>query len=179
MRGCMPKKNEVEAPKKKSNAGTKKGTPNVMKGKKRVMTPAILANPGGRPSEIDEAGPKIISYIRKGNTYECSAGCARVTYNTFNSWIRKGKEDRENGNKDSKYLKFLCDVEQAETEAELEVVNYWRNELPGNWQACKEFLARRNPDKWAARDRMDVTSNGETVGKAVFLPMKKTEDNEA
>lgn len=144
--------------------------------KKRIKTPAMIENPGGRPSEFDEAAPKIIGFIRGGNTYECSAACARVTYHTFNNWMKQGKEDAENGIEDSKFFKFFKDVEAAEMEAEEEVVRAWRNFIPTNWQAGRDFLARRNPDKWSAKDKVDVTSNGESVGQPVFLPLKK--DNE-
>lgn len=148
------------------------------KGQPRVMTPAILANPGGRPSDFDEAAPKIISYVKRGNTYECACGCARVSYNTFNRWMRLGRDAEEAEDFDSKYYKFLRDVRQAEMDAENEIVGYWRDAMPQNWQACKEFLARRNSEKWASKERLDVTSNGETVGKPIFLPMKDPDDEE-
>lgn len=172
---------EKAKPSKKPGAkkvGVKKGTPSPKKGLPRVITPKVLANPGGRPSDFDEAAPKIIAYIRKGNTYECAAGCSRVSYATFNNWMNQGKEDIAEGNLNSKFVQFFYDVQQAETEAEEEAVNLWRTELPGNWQACKEFLARRNPDKWGAKDRVDLTSNGETVGKPIFLPLKKNAETE-
>lgn len=143
-----------------------------------IPIPQPEKNPGGRPSSFDEAAPKIIAYIRKGNTYECAAGCSRISYSTFASWIRQGKEDLENEEFDSKFLKFLKDVEQAEMEAEQEVLNCWKECIPGNWQAAKEFLARRNPDKWGSKDRVDLTSNGETVGKPIFLPLKKDAEAE-
>lgn len=139
---------------------------------KRIKTPAMIANPGGRPSEFDEAAPKIIAFIRQGNTYECASACARISYDTFNRWIKQGKEDEEFGNLETKFYKFYKDVAQAEMEAEFECVQAWRNFVPMNWQAARDFLARRNPDKWGAKDRVDVTSNGETVGKPVFLPLK-------
>lgn len=172
----MPKKKAEEQPKEKKTRVTKKGSSNAMKGRPRVMTPAILANPGGRPSEFDQAAPKIIALIRKGNTYECASGCARVTYHSFNNWMKQGEKDLKQGKCDSKFFKFFNDVKQAETDAENEVLQHWKDCIPGNWQAAKEFLARRNPDSWAARDRMDITSNGETVGKPVFLPLKKQEN---
>lgn len=44
--------------------------------------------------------------------------------------------------------------------------------MPQNWQAAKEFLARRHPKSWASHNKVDVTSNEETVGKPIFLTLK-------
>lgn len=166
----------VKAPKKavQPKKTAKKPSPN--KGKRRVKTPAMINNPGGRPSEFDEASPKLIAFIRMGNTYECSAGCSRISYHTFNNWMRQGKDDEEKCLTNSKFFKFLADVRQAEMEAEEETVRSWRSLIPENWQAARDFLARRNPEKWGSKDRVDLTSNGETVGKPVFLPLKRNED---
>lgn len=149
--------------------------PSPKKGIPRIKTPAILQNPGGRPSEFDEAAPKIINSIRGGNTYECASGCARVCYGTFNRWMKLGEEDGRNGITDSKFYKFFKDIKQAECEAEQRCVEAWQSFIPDNWQAAKEFLSRRNHEKWGAKDKVDVTSNGETVGKPFFMPMKEDE----
>lgn len=138
------------------------------KGQPRKMTPAILANPGGRPSEFDVAAPKIIQYIRRGNTYKCAAGCARVSYETFNLWINKGKESLKNGELNCKFLKFLKDVENAETECEQEIVSHWLSEIPGNWQAGRDFLARRYSASWGAKDKIDLNANVEVSQKSIL-----------
>ena len=143
------------------------------------LTPEELEkNKVGRPSSFDEAAPVIIGYIRRGNTYECASGCARISYFTFNNWMKQGEEDGKNGLTDSKFFKFLQDVRQAEKDAENEVLGYWRDAMPQNWQAAKEFLARRHPKSWASAERLDVTSNGETVGRAFFLPMKDQDEDD-
>lgn len=152
--------------------------PTAKKGKPRPITKKTIEKPGGRPSEFDQAAPKIIAYIRKGNNYECASGCARVSYNTFNRWIRQGREDETNGLLESKFYKFCCDVDQAERECEEEVVGYWKQEMPGNWQACKEYLARRHHEKWGSKEKVDIVSNGETIVKPIFLPMKKYDEEE-
>jgi hypothetical protein len=138
----------------------------------------MIENPGGRPSEFDEAAPKIIEFIRKGSTYKCAAGCARLSYSTFANWISQGKESLENGDLDCKYLKFLKDVEQAERECEFEVMQCWKTFIPMSWQASRDFLARRHPEDWGAKEQVDVTSKGEQVGRPVFLPMKKADEQE-
>lgn len=129
----------------------------------------------GRPSSFDDASPKIIACIRNGNTYECASGVSRISYSTFNDWMNQGKEDFKNGI-ESKFSQFLHDVHEAEKACEEEVLGYWKQEMPGNWQAAKDFLARRHHKDWGSKDKVDLTSNGETVGKPFFMPMKDEED---
>lgn len=154
--------------KAKVNKESKPKRSNSLKGKPRVMTSAILENPGGRPSVFDEASPKIIASIRAGNTYECACGCARVTYNTFNNWIRQGKEDAELGLEDSKFFKFFCDVTQAESEMENDCVIAWKSFIPSNWQAAKDFLSRRRYESWGNRDKVEMNQNVEISQKAIL-----------
>ena len=163
---------------KKGEPHPNKGKSNSLKGKPRVMTPAIIENPGGRPSLFDEAAPKIIQYVRNGNTFECASGCARISYDTFNRWMNQGKEDIKLGNELTKYCQFYKDVKQAERDCENEVLSHWLKQIPNNWQAAKEYLARRHHKSWGLKDKVDVTSNGETLGKPVFLPLKLDLDDE-
>jgi hypothetical protein len=137
--------------------------------------PAPEKNKGGRPSSFDQAAPKIILCLRNGNTYECAAGVARISYGTLNAWKKQGEEDLANG-LETKFSKFLNDVHEAERACEEEVLGYWKKEMPGNWQAAKDFLARRHHKEWGSKDKVDVTSNGETVGKPFFMPMKDEEE---
>lgn len=132
-------------------------------------------NKGGRPSALEDAAPRILESLRNGNTYECACGVSRISYNTFNGWMRKAKEELEQG-LDTKYTRFFCDVQEAERACEEEVLALWKKEMPSNWQACKEYLSRRHHKDWGAKDRVDVTSNGETVGKTFYLPMKDEEE---
>lgn len=136
---------------------------------------AKVKNPGGRPSVFDDAAPKLIAAIRDGNTYACASGCARISYGTFNCWMKEGEQDIEQG-VETKFSKFFHDVKEAEKACELEVLGYWKKEMPGNWKACQEYLARRHYSEWGSKDKVDVTSNGESIGKPVFLPMKKYND---
>ena len=136
--------------------------------KSREKTPAMIENPGGRPSNFDSAAPKILESIRNGNTYECAAGAARVSYYSFNNWMKQGKEAEKLEDFENKFFKFFKAVEEAESDAEKEVVKYWRDCIPGNWQAAKEFLARRNPDKWGSKDRVEMNQNVEISQKCIL-----------
>lgn len=164
--------------KAKVNKEAKPKRSNSLKGKPRVMTPAVLENPGGRPSVFDVAAPKIITAIRGGNTYKCASAGARITYNTFNEWIKQGLSDKEAG-LDTQFSKFYEDVKQAESDMAQECVQAWKNFIPMNWQAARDFLGRRHGDEWGAKDQVDITSQGQKIeGQPVFLPMKKQDEQE-
>ena len=57
-----------------------------------------------------------------------------------------------------------CDPEEAE--AELEIVQIWKDQMPQNWQAARDFLARRNPERWANHEKLDLKA--ETKGGMVI-----------
>lgn len=143
--------------------------------KTRVKTPAMIANPGGRPSEIEEKKDILIEFIKAGNPYSTACGCACLSYRTFLDWMQQGRLAIDNGDNGNKYAKFVREVEQAKAHAQSEVLSHWIKAVPNNWQAAKEYLARVNPDEWGAKEKLDVTSNGESVGKPIFLPLKGNE----
>lgn len=125
----------------------------------------------GRPTKFHLVKDKIIETIRRGNYYEPACKAAGIDYSTFRDWIKKGKEDQK-----GLFFQFSKEVQKAEAEAELEIVQIWKDQMPQNWQAAKEFLARRHPKSWASQNKVDVTSNGEMMGKPIFLPLKDKED---
>ena len=164
--------------KAKDNKDAKPKKPSPRKGKPREVTPAVLENPGGRPSVFDDAAPKIIASIRRGNTYKCASACARINYTTFNDWMNKGLSDIQSEIQ-SQFSQFYHDVKQAEAEMAEECVQAWKNFIPMNWQAARDFLARRHGDEWGAKDQVDITSQGQKIeGQPVFLPMKKQDEQE-
>jgi transposase-like protein len=121
----------------------------------------------GRPSKFLSVKDKIIEAIRRGNYYEPACKAAGVDYSTFRDWMKKAEEDQK-----GPFFQFSLEVQKAEAEAELEVVQIWKDQMPQNWQAAKEFLARRHPKSWASQNKVDVTSNEQTIGKPIFLPLK-------
>jgi len=146
------------------------------KKKIRKVTQAMKENPGGRPSSFEESSKSIVKYLRRGNTYATASICSGVTYETFANWMRQGEKDGENGDVESRFFRFFMEVKKAEKDCEDEIVGHWLREIPKNWKAGQEFLARRHSSDWSSKDRVDVTSNGQNVGAPVFLPMKKNDD---
>lgn len=125
-------------------------------------------NFAGRPSKFHLVKDKVIEAIRKGNYYEPACKAAGIDYSTFRDWLKKGEEDQK-----GPFFQFSQEVQKAEAEAELEIVQMWKDQMPQSWQAARDFLARRNPERWANHEKLDLKA--ETKGGVVIellLPSK-------
>lgn len=130
-----------------------------------------IKNSIGRPSKFHSVKKKIIEEIRKGNYYEPACNAAGIDYSTFRDWMKKAETDQK-----GPFFQFSQEVQKAEAEAELEIVQIWKNQMPQNWQAARDFLARRKPERWASQNKLDVSSNGELISKPIFLPLKNHDE---
>lgn len=108
----------------------------------------------GRPSKFHESKDRIIEAIRRGNYYEPACNAAGVEYETFRLWMRRGENEGK-----GEYFGFFVEVQRAEAEAEIEVVQIWKDHMPNNWQAARDFLARRNPERWSNHDKLDLKAH--------------------
>lgn len=112
---------------------------------------------GGRPSKLTpEVKEKLISAIRMGNYYEPACAYAGVDYSTFRRWMQKGEQARS-----GQYREFYEEVKRAEAEAEARAVALWQKQAPEDWRAARDFLARRYPERWAARDSLRLKADAE------------------
>jgi CubicO group peptidase (beta-lactamase class C family) len=107
----------------------------------------------GRPSKLTpETQERICSAVRAGNYFEAAAAYAGVTYSSLRSWLKRGKRSRR-----GKFFEFFKAVEKAQADAEATVVAQWRQQIPENWQAARDFLARRFPGRWGPKERHEVS----------------------
>src|SRR5688572_29255607 len=103
-----------------------------------------MTHAGGRPTKLTtEVQERLTSAVRAGNFYVAACGYAGMDYATFRRWIERGDSESR-----GKYRAFREAVEKAEADAEVTVVAQWRAQIPANWQAARDFLARRYPDRW-------------------------------
>src|SRR5262249_55721086 len=51
------------------------------------------------------------------------------------------------------FCEFCGAVKKAEADAEVRMVALWQKQIPENWQAARDFLARRFPERWSGVDR--------------------------
>jgi hypothetical protein len=100
-------------------------------------------NRGGRPTKLtDQVRGRICQAIAAGNYYGAACACAGVGYSTFRAWMA-GKAPR--------FREFQEAVARAEAEAEVRAVALWQKQCPDDWRACRDFLARRHPDRWGPK----------------------------
>jgi transposase-like protein len=124
------------------------------------MTTAL----GGRPSKFTpETRQKLIQAIRIGNHYDTACKYAGITYQSFRNWMIKGEQAQHADpsaltDGDLDYLAFYEAVQEAEANAEMVAVMRWREQMPSDWKAARDFLARRHPQRWG--QRIEVTGGG-------------------
>jgi len=114
----------------------------------------------GRPSKLTpESQTRLLDAIRAGNHYEPACRYAGIGYSTFRTWMIKGEEQRS-----GQFREFLEAVKQAEAEAEMSMVAVWQKEAVDNWQAARDFLERRFPERWGRKDRVSAELSGPAGG---------------
>lgn len=127
----------------------------------------------GRPSKLTkEVQKKIETAIAGGNYYEAACNYAGIDYQTFRNWIKAGEEvasgEKRKTKNSKKYLEFFEVVQAAEARAEVRIVAQWQRQIPNNWQAARDFLARRFPDRWKPRDEQELVGEGSQVH--IYIP---------
>ena len=105
----------------------------------------------GRPSKIhSESAEAIITNLSIGASRTDSVAAAKVTYQTFLTWLERGEESRakrENGDKldktETSYLEFLENVEAAETQCAIDMQIIVYNSAQRNAADARWWLERR------------------------------------
>lgn len=106
----------------------------------------------GRPTKLTpETQKKIVDAITAGNHLEAAAAYAGVEYRTFSYWMERGKTA-----KSGEFFQFFQAVMEAQARAEVTIVAQWKQQIPDNWQAARDFLARRYPERWAETHKVAV-----------------------
>lgn len=109
----------------------------------------------GRPTALTpEVQDRIVAAIAAGNYYDAAAAYGGVSYDAFNEWMNRGLQG------DGIYVGFRQAILRAEAECEATVVAQWRQRCPRDWRAARDFLARRFANRWAARERVELSGPG-------------------
>lgn len=111
-----------------------------------------MAKRGPKTKLTPEVQEAIVAAIRSGN-YACVA-CeyGGITTQTYYRWLRQGEEA-----KSGRYRNFYLAIKKAEADAEVRIVAYWQKQIPENWQAARDFLERRFPERWRKQYTQEVT----------------------
>lgn len=118
-----------------------------------------MAKSKGRPSKLTpETRKRLFDAIKAGCYYDVACRYAGISYATFRNWINKGEKS-----KSGEFFDFLEALKQAEAEAEVRMVMLWQSKMPEDWKAARDFLARRYPERWAQKERIDLEHSGEVM----------------
>jgi hypothetical protein len=128
--------------------------------------------------KCDARRTKIVAEcLKNGISRQSAAAAAGISYPTLLRWYRKGEElcdAEEVVGDDLALLEFYLQIVQAESGIETRLVTAWLDSITDDWQAAKEFLSRRFPDRWATKPRGEAEGDKPAEDKAlqvhVYLP---------
>jgi hypothetical protein len=112
-----------------------------------------------QPSKLTpEVQARICEALKKGNYRSTAAAAAGIHRNTLINWEKRGEEG------EAPYVDFLTAMQQAEAEAEMDLVDLIRNAQPGVptvrgadlWQAWAWVLERRYGGKWSGKVKAHI-----------------------
>jgi transposase len=117
----------------------------------------------GRPTKLTpELQAALCDLVRDGNYYEAACAGVGIERTTFFKWMQRGRKA-----KSGPLFDFFNAVQSARAESEARVVKDWVAQIPENWQAARDFLARRFPARWGPKDSHDVSLSGKGKGGAI------------
>ena len=109
-----------------------------------------------KPTDLTpEIQKRICDAMLAGNHLSVAAQATGVPAPTAEEWLRRGENRQQNRPNNATYAAFAAAVRSAEAECERNVVLYWRSQIPDNWPAARDFLARRFPSRWANREKIE------------------------
>lgn len=107
---------------------------------------------------------QVCDAVRAGNYLKVAASAGGVTEQTIHNWIARGRDEKarvEEGHTPRKteavFLDFFEHLTRAEDQAEADAVRIWREQMPDDWRAAKEYLARRFGERWGDKQRVEMT----------------------
>jgi transposase len=126
-----------------------------------------------RPTKLTyEIQQRIGENIALGLPYSLAAESAGVTYQTFNTWMNKGKKSTS-----GKYYQFYKSIQKRNADAAktcLERLNDAAED--GNCQVCMWILERRFPEEFGRRVYRKTNAVSENINANVEIIVKDTDE---
>lgn len=94
----------------------------------------------------------IVEAMRAGNYFEAACTCAGVSVAAGYEWRQRGQGTHPSRSAEPVYVEFAEAISKAEAEAEQRIVGLWQAQIPGDWRAARDFLARRFPGRWGPKE---------------------------
>jgi hypothetical protein len=109
---------------------------------------------------------RICQALATGATRTVAARYGGLDESTYYRYVRDGRQILDegrapDGEPERLMVSLVERIEEAEVEAELRLLgNIAKAGNEGDWRASAHILARRWPDRWADRSKLEVTGEG-------------------
>jgi hypothetical protein len=122
-----------------------------------------------RPSKLTpEIQHKIGENVSLGLTYSLAASAAGVTYQSLNSWLKRGQTE-----KSGKYLEFFKSIQKCNADGALNILQRLNDSAKaGDTRICMWILERRFPDEFGRRVYRKINSASENTNEMVEIIFK-------
>jgi hypothetical protein len=121
-----------------------------------------------RPSKLSPDITRLIGEnVALGLTYALAAESAGITYQTFNSWMTKGKNS-----KSGRYFEFYKHIQQRNSEGALRLLERLNAAAKaGDSRICMWILERRFPENYGRRvyRKMNVVSENKNANVEIIV----------
>lgn len=123
-----------------------------------------VGNNNAQQYDIRAVGAKVVALVRRGSHLGTACRAAGVPVSVERLWRRLGREGvgsrvhEHVANED--HVWYFEELERALGEVESEVVGHWLGATAENWQAARDFLARRFPQRWGNKEQRKIEVRG-------------------
>lgn len=130
---------------------------------------ASPASGAGQPAKLTpKSRRRFLAALRRGHHLSSACDIAEIGTATFRAWMARGAKDTEDsGDLSSPYAEFRAAVLATTAQAEDDLVKTFHKAGKKDWQASKEFLARRWPKRWGAK----INGEGD-IGPSLIVPLQ-------
>lgn len=111
----------------------------------------------------EQVKQKIVQAISAGNYFETACKYAGIGIATGYEWLARGEGRSRNRPCSAVYAEFAEAIRQAEGQCEVHAVARVQQAIPENPRLGLDFLARRFPDRWGNRDKLDIGGSGKEI----------------
>ena len=116
----------------------------------------------------------IVRKMREGHFAKTAAETSGVSEQTLYVWLKKG----EDPDRYPEHAAFLEAYRKAEATAEGRAIKAVQDAFSDDWRAAMTYLERRYPGRWAKRQNVDVTSEGQPIRQVTIVRTVRANGNE-
>lgn len=130
----------------------------------------------------DDLVERVCATLEQGHYISVVCASVGISHSAFASWCRRGKTEYDRlldpdvvpDPKELQYLNFYVAVEAAKVSAEIDMVAAWREHAETNWQAARDFLARRYPSRWGRKQGLTIElKEGDDLDTAIERELER------